>query len=264
MAELAFTRRGAGAPLVLLHPIGLSRRAWDPVLPALAQRFDVVAVDLPGHGESELLPGEPTPAAVAASVASFLDSLGITTPHVAGNSFGGWVALELAGMRPVASLALLSPAGLWPGRTPLYNRISLRSTHWLTRRAGGLLSRLVASRLGRVLILTQTHGRPGRVDPEYARMEIRVFGTSVGFDATMTAARDRNYRAGSSLGAPVTVAFGSRDRILLRASRHVEQLPPGTQVMSLPGLGHVPMPEDPDAVVAFISKAVTAPVPPAG
>jgi pimeloyl-ACP methyl ester carboxylesterase len=264
MADLAFSRHGAGAPLVLLHPIGLSRRAWDPVVPALAERFDVIAVDLPGHGDSELLRVEPTPAAIAASVAGFLDRLGITTPHVAGNSFGGWVALELAGLRPVASLALLSPAGLWPGRTPLYNRISLRSTQWLARRAGGLLSRLVAYRLGRVLVLGQTHGRPGRVDPDYARMEIRVFGTSVGFDATMTAARDRNYRAEGPVGAPVTVAFGSRDRILLRKSRHFEQLPPGAQITSLPGLGHVPMPEDPHAVVAFITRAVTAPVPPAG
>jgi len=261
VTELAFSRRGTGAPLVLLHPIGLSRRAWDPVVPALAERFDVIAVDLPGFGDSAPLPTtvEPTAAAIATSVVGFLDSLGISTPHVAGNSFGGWVALELAGLRPVASLALLSPAGLWRGRTPLYNRVSLRGTRWLASHGGGLLARLMAYRLGRILVLSQTHGRPASVDPAYARTEIRDFGTNVGFDATMTAARDRNYRAGSALDAPVTVAFGSRDRILLRGSRHLEQLPPGTHVTSLPGCGHVPMPDDPAAVVAFISNAVTAP-----
>src|SRR5256885_16135486 len=56
--------------------------------------------------------------ALPISVAGLLDDLGIATPHVAGNSLGGWVALELAGIRPVASLTLLSPAGLWRGGAP--------------------------------------------------------------------------------------------------------------------------------------------------
>src|SRR6266516_845440 len=112
---LAYTRTGSGAPLVLVHGIGSSRRAWDPVLPLLAQRFDTIAVDLPGFGESEPLPAEvePAPAALAAALADLLDDLGVAAPHVAGNSLGGWVALELAHLRPVASVALLSPAGLW-------------------------------------------------------------------------------------------------------------------------------------------------------
>ena len=97
MTDLAFTRSGAGAPLVLLHGIGSSRQAWDPVVP-------VLAVDLPGFGESRPLSPrtEPGPAALAAAVAGLLDELGVTDPHVAGNSLGGWVALELASIRPVA------------------------------------------------------------------------------------------------------------------------------------------------------------------
>ena len=115
MTTLAFTRSGTGAPLVLLHGIGLSRHSWDPVIPALAGHFDVIAVDLPGFGDSGPMPPqvEPLPAALAAAVAGLLDELGITAPHVAGNSLGGWVALELAAIHPVASLAFLSPAGLW-------------------------------------------------------------------------------------------------------------------------------------------------------
>ena len=119
MAALACTRTrtGAGAPLVLLHGLGSSRHAWDPVIPALAEQFEVLAVDLPGFGDSEPLPPpvEPTPAALAAAVAGLLDDLGITAPHIAGNSLGGWVALELARIRPPASVTLLSPAGLWRG-----------------------------------------------------------------------------------------------------------------------------------------------------
>ena len=56
MATLAYTRSGAGTPLVLLHALGLSRRIWDPVIPALSEQFDVLAVDLPGFGDSAPLP----------------------------------------------------------------------------------------------------------------------------------------------------------------------------------------------------------------
>jgi pimeloyl-ACP methyl ester carboxylesterase len=254
--RLAYTRLGAGTPLVLLHGIGSARQAFDPVLPALAERFDVIAIDLPGFGESEPLPAqvEPHPAVLAASIAGLLDELGIARPDVVGNSLGGWVALELAAVRPVASLTLLSPAGLWRDRTPLYNRISLRVSRWFSAHATGLLSRLMSYRAARVLVLGQTHGQPARISPEYARMAIRALGTCPGFDATMRAT-SRGYLAGTPFDAPVTLAFGSRDRLLLRQSRHLDELPPVTRVRTLPGCGHVPMADDPRAVVALISEA---------
>jgi pimeloyl-ACP methyl ester carboxylesterase len=198
---------------------------------------------------------EPRPAALAAAVAGLLDELSITAPHVAGNSLGGWVALELAGIRPVASLALLSPAGLWRERMPLYDQASLRASRWLARHAAGLLSRLVNRRLGRALVLGQTHGRPFHITPGYARTAIRALGTCPGFGATMRATI-RPYRSGPPICAPVTVAFGSRDLLLLRhQSRHLGELPPGTRLETLPRCGHVPMADDPAAVTALITAA---------
>ena len=254
MATLAFTRSGAGAPLVLLHGLGSCRQAWDPVVPALAGHFDVLAVDLPGFGDSGPLPAgaEPRPAALAAAVAGLLGDLGVTAPHVAGNSLGGWVALELASIRPVASLTLLSPAGMWRGSVPLYNRASLRATRWLSQHAAGTASRLVGCRLGRALVLGQTHGRPFRLSPGYARTAVAAMGACPGFDATMKASAP-GYRSGPPIGAPVTVAFGSRDHLLLRGSRHFGELPPGTRFAALPRCGHVPMADDPPAVAALIT-----------
>ncbi|HET9974170.1 MAG TPA: alpha/beta fold hydrolase [Streptosporangiaceae bacterium] len=257
MPSLAYTRSGAGAPLVLLHGIGLSRRAWDPVVPALAAHFTVIAVDLPGSGDSRPVPApiEPAPAALAAAVAQLLDDLGLASPHLAGNSLGGWVALELAAIRPAASLTLLSPAGLWHGDAPLYDRVSLRASRWLARRAGRLLSRLVNYRLGRALILGQTHGRPTRLTAGYAQDAIHAMGTGAGFDEILTATVTRRFLASAPIGAPVTVAFGSRDRLLLRhQSRHLDQLPRDTHVAALPGCGHVPMADDPEAVTAVITE----------
>jgi len=257
MPSLAVTRSGTGAPLVLLHGIGSSRRAWDPVLPALAARFDVIAVDLPGFGDSAPLYGqaEVPPARLAESVADLLGELGVTAPHLAGNSLGGWVALELAARRPVASLTLLSPAGLWPGNSPRYGLVSLRASRWLARHATAPLSRLVRYRLGRILVLGQTHGRPARLTAEYARAAVETLGRCPGFEVALAGTARRRYLATTPIAAPVTVAFGSRDRLLLRGSRRLGQLPPHTQAEALPGCGHVPMADDPAAVAALITRA---------
>jgi pimeloyl-ACP methyl ester carboxylesterase len=256
VSSLVFTRSGAGAPLVLLHGLGGSRHAWDPVIPLLAERFDVLAVDLPGFGESEPLPAhvEPSPKALAKSLAGFLQELGVTTPHIAGNSHGAWVGLEFAAVQPAASLTLLSPAGLWRGTTPLYQRATFHVLRRGTRYGGGLLSHLVKSRLGRVLVLGQTHGRPGRLTPDQARERIQAMGHAPSFWPAYKASITRSYRAGAPLEVPTAVAFGSRDFVLVRRSRHLDQLPPGTRVGRLPGCGHVPMADDPEAVTALITE----------
>jgi pimeloyl-ACP methyl ester carboxylesterase len=241
----------------------MSRESWNPVLPALAQHFDVIAVDLPGFGESEPLPAgvEPTLAALASSVAELLDTLDVATPHVAGNSLGGWVALELAHLRRMGSVTLLSPAGLWSNTTPLYCRISLRASRWLAVRAGGVINHLVDYRIGRILVLGQTHAHPARLTAAYARSAVGAMATSPGFEGALHATANRRYRS-ASIEAPVTIAFGSHDLLLLPwQSRHLDQLPDGVRVGHLPACGHVPMADHPAAVVSLItSAALTEPV----
>jgi pimeloyl-ACP methyl ester carboxylesterase len=86
-------------------------------------------------------------------------------------------------------------------------------------------------------------------------------GTCPGFDAILKATATRCYRSGPHLDAPVTVAFGSRDLLLLpRQSRHLDELPPGTHLGTLPGCGHLPRADNPDAVTALImTSAATRP-----
>jgi pimeloyl-ACP methyl ester carboxylesterase len=265
--KVALHRSGAGAPLVLLHALGSSSHFWEPVLPALTERFEVIAVDLPGFGASHGLapPLRPTPAALAAAVAAALDEAGVHGAHVVGNSIGGWVALELARLRPLASLTLLSPAGMWPRNTPWYCRLSLRGTRLVTRYLPGVLDRLVEYRAGRVVLLGQTHGHPTRVSPDEARAAIRASGTCAGFTATLRATTRLRYerpREGADRFPPTFVAFGSRDLILLRRRwRRTDQLPADVVVRELPGCGHLPMSDDPDAVAALIVASTSAAVP---
>jgi pimeloyl-ACP methyl ester carboxylesterase len=261
-----YSRSGRGEPLVLLHGIGSSRAAWDAVVPALSRSFDVIAIDLPGFGTSPSLPAgvEPGPAELAAAVAAALDDLGIDRPHLAGNSLGGWVAMELATIRPVRSVTLLSPAGLWLSGTPLYCMVSLRVSRWLAVHAGPVLSRVVGTRPGRAVVLGQMLAHPARLPAAQARSALQALGSCPGFDATLRATARRRIEGAAQVTAPVTVAFGSRDVVLLRGqSRHLGELPPGTRSAALPGCGHLPMTDDPrlvaDLIVAAAARAAAGP-----
>jgi len=256
-SSLASTRIGSGEPLVLLHGLGSSRQAWNPVIPLLAERFDVIVIDLPGFGDSAPLTAdaEPHPAALAAVVAMTLSSLGIKSPHVAGNSLGGWVALELAAVTPVSSITLFSPAGLWREHTPRYCRISLTMLRALARFGGPMLRPLARSGAARWVMFRQIVGRPTLMSAAEARQSIIDMGSAQGFRATLRATLPRAFVSQEPIEAPVSLSFGTRDLVLLpHQSRHLDQLPVHTRVLPLRGTGHVPMTDDPLAVASLIVR----------
>jgi pimeloyl-ACP methyl ester carboxylesterase len=249
-------RRGAGPPLVLLHGIGGEACVWDPVLDALAQRHEVLALDLPGFGKSRPLPDgvEPTPAALAAAVAGALDRLGLDGPvDVVGNSLGGWIALELAKAGRARTVTALCPAGLWggpligPDEQPVQGRGQA-----LARRVRWLIP--VALRVGRVrrAVLAPFVAHPERVPYADAWRMAASYARATAYAATNVAMRRADLGDVSGIAVPVTVAFGARDRLIRPAELPV----PGAQTVTLPDCGHIPMFDAPDLVVSVIEDAV--------
>jgi pimeloyl-ACP methyl ester carboxylesterase len=252
---LAFTKVGDGPPLVLLHGIGGSRWAWAPVLERLAGSHTVYAVDLPGFAESGPLDDgvAPTPRRIAEAVGAALDEWGVDRPHLAGNSLGAWIALELAALRPVASLTLLSPAGLWKRRQPVYDAVSFALIWFGCRYGTRLLTALSRRAWGRRLVFWQIYARPEVRSPEDAIRDITDLVRGPGFWPAMRASRRIRYQATKEVAAPVTLAFGDSDRVLLaRQARFTDQLPPHTRHLVLPGAGHVPMSDAPELVSRVI------------
>ena len=103
--------------LVLIHGLGSAGTIWKSLIPKLTDHFSVIAVDLPGHGIAALENGEEVdPQSLArAIVDEVAKTHQISEMHVAGNSLGGWIALEMGAVAPekVKSVTALAPAGLW-------------------------------------------------------------------------------------------------------------------------------------------------------
>jgi pimeloyl-ACP methyl ester carboxylesterase len=257
---LVHDRRGAGSPLVLIHGIGARRGAWDPVVERLAGERETFAIDLPGFGDSAPLPldGQLSIGSYVDAVQRFFADAGLERPHVAGNSMGGGIALELARRGAVASAAALSPIGFWNGIEAAYSRALLRISRFGAKHAGGVLNRVVASAPGRVVAIGAFYGRPGALDAAVAQEDLRMLGAAPAFDATLPALGRYQFADGGALdGVPVTIGWGSRDRLLLYPSQPARAraaLPHARHVV-LDRCGHLPMHDAPDQVAALLRVA---------
>jgi pimeloyl-ACP methyl ester carboxylesterase len=247
---LHHVRRGSGEPLVLIHPLGAELVVWEPLLDLLARERDVIAVDLPGFGGSAPFSnGAPsTPQVLAGSVAAFLDRLGIERAHVAGNSLGGWVALELAKAGRARSVAGLSTAGLW--KRPLGPRPGA-DVRRIGRRLLPLLPVLLRSVRGRRLLLRSSVGHPERVPPAAAFRLIRSYVTSPGFEGANAAMRAAVFSGVDQIRVPVTLAWAELDRLV----RRPRETTPGWQTLVLRGCGHIPTWDDPEQVARVLLRA---------
>ena len=236
---LAFDRAGTGPVLVLLHPLGADRHVWAPVMDRLTAERDVIALDLPGFGDSPSLNGgdPPTPAALAAAVTDFLPP---GPHHVAGNSLGGWVALELAAAGHARSVTAIAAAGLWP--EPLAPKRGIARGLARVLRPG--LPALVRSPAGRRLALAGTVADADRVPPAAALRLVRAYADAPGFEAVNRAMRAGRFMRLEHIRVPVTLAWPEHDRLVARPAH----LPPTVRNVALPGAGHVPMWDAPDLV----------------
>jgi pimeloyl-ACP methyl ester carboxylesterase len=215
---------------------------------------ELVLVDLPGHGESDSPPeGIPhTPIGYAQVLAKLLDELGLDSAHIAGNSVGGWTALELAKLGRARSVVAIAPAGLWPKRDPWRCTLQLSSQYRLGRRFAPLVPGLMRSELGRTLLLRGTVAKPGRMPAEAAIEMAMTYARTPTFRAHLAATRRERFRGGQGIHVPVVIAWGDKDRLIPAKARRREELPEHARFVTLPACGHSPMWDDPELVTETI------------
>jgi pimeloyl-ACP methyl ester carboxylesterase len=252
LAGLEAQRRGSGPPLLLMHGVGHRWQAWLPVLDELARHFDVVAVSLPGFGQSPPLATAPTVGVIADTIEAVLDELGWAQAHVAGNSLGGWLSLELARRGRALSVCAIAPAGLW--RDARQRRTKALFTYW------SLGARMLQPVVGifrlapvRTVALFGLFGKPWRIPYEVARDDLRAF-TGPELQRTLAELVGRRFEGGREITVPITVVWCSLDPLFHSGSSDLSQLPGTVRVARLFGAGHVPMWDLPGAVAEVIRE----------
>jgi pimeloyl-ACP methyl ester carboxylesterase len=240
---------GGGEPLLLIHGLGASSGVWDPVVGLLAGEREVIVLDMPGFGEAPSLPAgvEPTAANLAAALHEACEERGIERPHVAGNSLGGWVGLEMGRAGWAASVTAISPAGLW--RAPLGPR--RRDVRAWARRLRPLVSLAARNRGARERMLATFAARPERIPADAGRELVLGWIDANGYDGANRAMRTYLFDPeGYPEEVPVTIAWGELDRLVgpPKSSRR----PAGARFLVLPGVGHTPTWDDPELIAATL------------
>jgi pimeloyl-ACP methyl ester carboxylesterase len=256
-------RAGAGTPLLLLHGVGAIWRSWSPVLPYLEPHHDVIVPTLAGHGGGPPVDPQVAPSvhALADGIEDELNRLGLQKVHIAGNSLGGWVGIELARRGRALSLVLFSPAGAWRSQRSIELRAAaIRFGVGGLGRYASRADAIAANALLRWSLLAGQVAHPSRVLPEELAASIRA-GAVAPIVAPLL--RELPLRQVQPLPVvrdyPVRLVWGDRDRVIPFAgfgSVMLERLP-GAELIHLRGVGHVPMSDDPARVAELILEVTT-------
>jgi pimeloyl-ACP methyl ester carboxylesterase len=258
--EISLLEAGTGPPAIAIHGLGATKASFLPTVAALAPQFRVIAIDLPGFGDSDKPVGAPYDARYfATAVVQLLDSLGLERAHVIGNSLGGRVALEVGLRAPerVDRLALLAPSMAWRRKRPWAPALRL------VRPELGVLPHAPRAVVERVLDRFVPEARTGWAAAGVDEF-LRSFLTPRGRAAFYAAARqiyleepegeDGFWPRLRTLSVPALFVWGRRDTLVpLAFARHVTDAVPAAQHLEL-DCGHVPQMERPRETHAAIER----------
>jgi pimeloyl-ACP methyl ester carboxylesterase len=258
-------RGGRGAPLVLVHGWLMSHYYFRPIIAALEEEREVIALDLPGHGESD----RPAPESFAYDYAAFSDvvdevmgTLGIARADLMGASMGGGTALALAARRPerVQRLIVIA-AAIYP---PL--SLTLEAKLALAPGAGPFLFKHVFGRRefergARFMAVRD----PKCIDSEWVDYFWERFNRAGGRDASyacmkMLCTLPENTGDPGRVRAPTLLVWGDQDRMVpLASGKRLQRAVAGARLEIIPACGHMPHIERPDALMRAVRPFLAAP-----
>jgi pimeloyl-ACP methyl ester carboxylesterase len=242
--------------VVLLHGLGATSSSFLPVLWDLARDHHVIAVDLPGFGESDKPLRRLRPAYLARWMVAFLDAVALPRANLVGNSMGGRVALEVGLRAPdrVDRLVLLAPSMAWRRYRAAAGLVQVLRPE-LAAVPLPVLHRFVV-RFVRSLFAHPSRV-PGPAMNAAADEFVRIFATARGRIAFFHAAREIYLESPhgthgfwdrlTGLKPPALFIFGDKDWLVPRAFvRHVRQALPSATCETFHDCGHIPQFEFPE------------------
>ncbi|AQA25457.1 alpha/beta hydrolase fold family protein [Rhodococcus sp. MTM3W5.2] len=259
-------RSGSGEPVLLLHGFTLSHHVWHRVVDSLSSDFDVLAMTMPGHwGGPRLRLRDLGVRGIADGIERELDAIGWDTCHISGNSLGGQVGFELERRGRARSLAPINPSGGWKRFSYTEFRLGIGFT---LQYPLAVTSRLLGDRAAnreffQRPVIRNCSRDMSRVSPEDAADVIRaVSHCPVYMPIQLAFLRDGPLTGLENVTAPTSLILSEFDTFATRDTcmqRLIDELPDHVEEVTLPGVGHIPMLENPeivaDALRAHLNKA---------
>ena len=224
--------RGTGKQLLLIHGLGSSWRAWQPILDTLAAHRTVIAIDLPGHGATPPEPDSGTFDGLVGSVERYLVANDLIGVDVVGSSMGARIVLELARRGRVGAVVALDPGGFWRGWERQFFRTTIGLSAKLLRVLRSRLPAVSRSAVARTALLAQLSAKPAALSSELVCTELTSITDTPTFDALV-----RNLAGGPEQTGPaadpmrrIVIGWGKHDRLCLprQAKRAMDAFPSAT------------------------------------
>lgn len=251
-------RSGSGPPLVLIHGFTDTWRTWELVIPILEQTFDVLAVTLPGHAGGPSGPNRYTPETLPDGVARAMDEAGFESAHLAGNSLGGFVSLQLAARGRALSVTGLAPAGGWSSEFQDQHALDYFITQQeLVRKAAPFAGQIASTPEGRHQATRFIVEDDSLISAAMVVHQLVGAASCPGAPPMIDLARREGFELDAeAITCPVRLVWGTEDKLLRwpdTAVRFREEWLPTAEFIELEGVGHCPQLEVPSEVAALIS-----------
>jgi pimeloyl-ACP methyl ester carboxylesterase len=247
--QVRYLDHGSGPAVVLLHGMAASWHWWLENIPALARHHRVIAVDLPGFGDSEPLPAPAEMATHARTVLDLLAQLDIESATVSGHSMGGLVALEMfvADPQRVRNLILVDSGGVPMSERRLAVILVVLRIGSAVLRQNFVRHALATKQWVRRLALRAAFRDPRVMSAELAAKTMPLFGGRGFVDAVAAAGRAVHATVPEAITCPVLLMWGERDVIAPPwCAKQMHDRLPDSELVVFAGAGHTPMIEFPE------------------
>ncbi|AIZ62641.1 hydrolase [Hymenobacter sp. DG25B] len=255
--NMHYIRRGTGKPLLLVHGIGGSWRSWNTILDDLAAEREVIAVDLPGFGDTPPLSGPVTIGTLADALTEFLEAHQLLGIDAVGSSMGARLVLEMARRGGVlGAVVSLDPGGFWQGWEIPFFYYTVAGSIRLVRALQPVMPALTSSAVGRTALFAQFSAKPWRLSPKITLDEMRTFAAAPSFDELLDSLAYGEKQQGApegSVPAPLVIGWGRQDLVCLpRQAARAQALFPDARLHWFAGCGHFPQWDQPQETVRLI------------
>jgi pimeloyl-ACP methyl ester carboxylesterase len=256
MSLIRSSRTGTGPALVLVHGLGSRRQSWRPVIADLAAAREVVALDLPGHGETPPLLGPLTFERLVDDLQEFLQEQDLAGSDLVGSSLGARMVLDLARRGIGRHVVALDPGGFWNDAEKAVFGVSVKASFALVTALRPALPALAGNAVGRTALLPQFSPRPWAVPADVAVSELQSIAGTAALYETLAALLDSGTQAGGPTPGRVVLGWGRRDRVTLprQAPRAAAAFPHAT-VRWFERCGHFPTWDQPIEAARVILDA---------